>query len=343
MTLKKQLNSNSLVDRLEQLKSISWLKRFYHATLGDSNQEIIKPINWHNLPYWLRYTLKSDFRNYSMKPRSLSAQRLAGLIKPNLNNPIFIVGAPRSGTTFLGDSIASIPEISYHFEPVATKAATRYVHEGLWSEDKSKRFYRSIYSWLMRIHFDADLRFAEKTPQISFIIPFLANTFPQAKFIHIIRDGRDSAISLSEKPWHRSDNSISIRDPDGYLCGPGARFWVEPDRVEEFEATTDLHRCIWIWRLYVQAVLNAKSNLCPQSYHELKYEDLVKNPSHEANKIADFLDIDNPNSRSIFHDQITSNIRANSIGRWKTFFSENKKDLFDLEANNLMQQLGYLV
>ena len=319
---------------------ISSLKWFYHTTVGDSHRELLKPIAWYNQLYWWSYTFQSDRRHYLVQPRPLSLKRLAGIIKPNLQSPIFIVGAPRSGTTFLGNSIASIPEISYHFEPVATKAATRYVYNQLWNENKSRRFYQFFYAWLMRIHGDGDLRFAEKTPQISFIIPFLAKVFPQAKFIHIIRDGRDVALSLAAKPWHQSTPS-SVRDPDGYLCGPSARFWVEPQRVEEFETTTDLHRCIWIWRRHVEAVLQAKENLADEAYHELKYENLVRNPLQEANKITEFLNISHPNARKIFQNAVTSNIKTDSVGRWKEFLSPEQLEQLNQETTSLMERLKY--
>lgn len=334
-----QPQKNFIILLFASLKS--YLKYFYRKIKKNSPPELLKPIKWYNSFYWYKYTFKTEKNHYLTKTRPFSLKRLTGFIKPNLKKPIFIVGSPRSGTTFLGNCIAEIPEVSYHFEPVATKAAARYVYNNLWSENKSQRFYRFIYSWLMRLHFDGDLRFAEKTPQISFIIPFLAKTFPDAKFIHIIRDGRDVAISLAEKPWHQSAKKGStIRDPDGYLCGPWARFWVEPERVEEFETTDDLHRCIWIWRRHVEEAIRGAINL-PSNYYELKYEDLVRNPLEESQKILDFLEIYNHDSRKIFQDTLTANIKPNSVNRWQKELSDNQLKHLNNEAIDLLKQLGY--
>lgn len=320
-----------------------YLKQMYDAVLGDSKKEKIKPIHWYNTPYWWRYTYKTDRNHYLGKSRPVSWQRLSSFLFPNLKAPIFIVGSPRSGTTFLGKCIAQLPEISYHFEPVATKAAARYVYDRLWHEDKSQRFYQFIYRWLMRFHGDGDLRFAEKTPQISFIVPFLAKAFPEAKFVHIIRDGRDVAASLAEKPWHRLDKKNStIRDPDGYMCGPWARFWVEPDRIEEFETTDDLHRCGWIWRRHVEEVLQAAVDLPNGTYHELRYEDLVENPRQEAQKILEFLGISDQQSHQLFQEAVAKDVRASSVGRWRATVPESALVQLEAEISPLMQKLDYL-
>jgi hypothetical protein len=76
------------------------------------------------------------------------------------------------------------------------------------------------YAWLMRIRVETDRRFCEKTPGNCFIIPFLDRCFTGAKFIHIVRDGRDAALSLSKKPWYKSESRHSgVRDPDGTSSG----------------------------------------------------------------------------------------------------------------------------
>ena len=116
---------------------------------------------------------------------------------------MFVIGAARSGTTFLGDCVGHLPEISYHHEPPATKAAGRHVYEGLWSYRRSRFFFRSVYAWLLRVELDGDLRFCDKTPTNALLIPFLARAFPDAQFIHIIRDGRDASASLYKQPWLR--------------------------------------------------------------------------------------------------------------------------------------------
>lgn len=303
--------------------------------------ELVKSITLYNLPDWLRKTIVKDRQKYQVKKRPINLGRAKSLILPNLKRPIFIVGSGRSGTTFLGSCIGQISEISYHLEPVIVKAAARYIYTNQWSYMTAKWFYRTLYAWLMRIHLDTDLRFAEKTPRNSFIIPFLYQAFPDAQFVHIIRDGRDVTVSLLEKPWYRTDqaNSGNI-EPGGYAHGPYARFWVEPDRIQEFETTSDTHRCIWLWRRYLESIFDAVSHLPKNQYYELRYEELVSNTADETEKLLDYLEIYNHQSRQQLH-KATANVKSDSVGRWKRELStEQLKEIYR-DSEDLLVSLKY--
>jgi hypothetical protein len=120
------------------------------------------PINPWTIRTIARKTWRNERKNYAKlgRTRRLTSGRLAASILPNLDRAVFVVGAARSGTTFLGDCVGQLPEISYHFEPPATKAAGRYVAEGLWGYWRSRWFFRTVYAWLMRAEFEGGLRFA---------------------------------------------------------------------------------------------------------------------------------------------------------------------------------------
>ena len=260
---------------------------------------------------------------------------------PNLASPIFVIGSPRSGTTFLGSCIAELPETSYHFEPVATKAAARYVYTQEWSVAKARRFYRLVYGWLMRIHADGDLRFADKTPRNCFLVDFLHQAFPNAQFVHIIREGRDAALSHSKKPWMQAAQAQSSKhEPGGYRYGPYTRFWVETERIAQFESTSDIHRCIWAWRRHTETALQSVARLPKHQYHELRYESLVANPTAEAEALLNFLSITDQRSRQRFH-QAVGNVRPDSVGLWKKELSTEQLQQVEQEAGSLLSQLNY--
>lgn len=305
----------------------------------------VKPLRWRDFPGLARRTFVSDRRTYSRERkggRPLSARRVLRSAFPALREPIFVVGAPRSGTTFLGACLARVPGISYHFEPVATKAAARYVYEGHWSTGRARLFYRGVYSWLLRVHLDGDLRFAEKTPQNSFVIPFLAGAFPGSRFVHIIRDGRDATISYSKKPWLRGESASAPPryEPGGYRHGPYARFWVEPERVREFETTGDLHRCAWAWRRFTESVLQAAEGLPVSRYHEVRYEDLIRAPQDESRRLLDFLQIQAPASRHALKAAVAEG-KPDSIGRWKAELTDGGLREIEGETAGLLNRLGY--
>ena len=292
-----------------------------------------------NLGALSKRTLTESKKTYHSKRRPLSLSRMLRLFYPNLHSPVFIVGSPRSGTTFLGQCIAALPEVSYHHEPRATKAVCRYVHNGVWSHSKSKFFYALVYRWLMRVHLDADLRFVEKTPRNSFIIPFLNRMTKDARFIHIIRDGRDVAMSLQKTQWYRNKRKVYDRTAGGER-GRTPRFWTETHRREEFVSTSDIHRCIWAWRMHTEAVLESATTLDSGQYCEIRYESLLQS-QEEWDKILSFLGIFTESSRDSFVNAITRDGHRNSIGRWKTCLSDEDLKTIEIEAGELLSKLGY--
>lgn len=299
------------------------------------------PPTWRELGRWLRQTVVADRRLYIPKAAPFSLRRVAGCVWPNLHRPIFILGAPRSGTTFLGACLAQLPELSYHFEPVATKAAARYVYSGVWRAATARFFYRQVYAWLMRLHADGHLRFAEKTPQNCFVAPFLAEAFPDAQFIHILRDGRDAALSYSKQPWlSTAAKDSGLREPGGYLFGPYPRFWVEAEREEEFRQTTDIQRCIWAWRRHVEAALAGTRSLPADRYWELRYESLAREPQRGATDLLRFLGIAATPAHAPF-EQALGRARTDMIGQWREELSAEQLRQIAQEAGPLLAQLGY--
>jgi hypothetical protein len=300
------------------------------------------PITAANAPFWIRETMLDHRSQAKPRRRPLDFHTFLRMLSPNIDAPVFAVGAPRSGTTFLGECLSALPEISYYYEPVITKAAVRLVYTGEWSEKKAARIYRSVYRWLMRYQLEPDLTFCEKTPGNCFIMPFLHRTFPGARFIHIVRDGRDSAISLAAKPWYQNAmRNTDERDPDGYRFGPGRRFWVEPERIEEYEATSDRHRCIWLWRRYVEEALAGSAELPADRLYMVRYEDLVSRPAAYGENILDFLGVAEPDSRKRFLDNISASAKTDSVGRWRSLLADDETESLQNEAGDLLRKLDY--
>lgn len=301
------------------------------------------PIRLANLWRWAQLTWRAEKRYYRRlgRPVRLRSGRLARSLFPGLERPIFLIGAARSGTTFLGDCIGRVPEISYHHEPPATKAAGRYVYDGLWGFRRGRWFYRTVYAWLLRAELDGGLRFCEKTPTNSLLIPFLDRAFPDAQFIHIVRDGRDASVSLRSKPWLLAASAGStVREPGGYLHGPYAPWWVEKGREQGFQETSDIHRMIWAWRRYVEAALRDGRPLGAGRYLEIRYEDLVAEPRAHGDRILDFLDVQRPLSRGSFLRAL-DRAEPGAVGTWRRELSVRDLEVIDADAGGLLQDLGY--
>jgi glycosyltransferase involved in cell wall biosynthesis len=287
-------------------------------------------------PLVLARTLATDWYLNRGRARRVGRRPLRSRVAGRVREPVFVVGSPRSGTTFLGECLGAMPVISYHHEPVATKAAAAFVELGVWHEERASRFFRKVYRCLLRLRLDGGLRYVDKTPRNVFLMPFLSRAFPDARFIHIVRDGRDVALSWSERPWFRDDAPKGY-EPGGYRYGPRPAMWVEPDRIEEFLQTTTAHRCAWGWRRFVEAGL-AGSEALGDAVLQVRYERLMADPDGEGERILDFLGIGHEASRRAFLEAL-GNADPSSVGRWRAV-----PDLGDearAEMADLLKRLGY--
>jgi hypothetical protein len=284
-------------------------------------------------------TVASDVRD-RRRDRALRNRMSARAFDPRPHRPIFIIGAPRSGTTFLGDSLGRLPGISYHFEPRLTKAAARSVYEGSWSKRRGGAVFRLSYGTLLLAALDGGCRFAEKNPENSFLVPFLAREFPGAQFVHIIRDGRDAAVSHAEQPWLAAAAAGSgRRGRGGQLHGPDARWWVEPERRAEFPLVADIVRSAWCWRRFTEAALDGVAGLEPGQATEVRYEAMVSEPHVAADLLADFLELA-PDARAGLHAGL-ARARPDSVGRWRAALGEPELTDVLAEIGPLLTRLGY--
>jgi hypothetical protein len=283
--------------------------------------------------------MASDVRDRRRDP-ALRNPVSARALDPRLHRPVFVIGAPRSGTTFLGSCLGRLPEISYHYEPRLTKAAARCVYDGSWSARRAAAVFRLSYSALLLAALDGGHRFAEKNPENSFLVPFLAAEFPGAQFIHIVRDGRDAAVSHAEKPWLAAASAVSgQRGMAGQLHGPRARWWVEPPRREEFAQVSDIARSAWCWRRFTEAALDGVAKLPPDRAEEVRYEAMVSDPAATADRLAGFLGT-SPVGRGELRAAM-ARARPDSVGRWRATLSGQDVAEMEAEIGPLLTRLGY--
>lgn len=271
--------------------------------------------------------------------RDEAAHSLRRLV-PTLHRPVFIVGAPRSGTTFLGSRIGMVADFSYHFEPRLTKAAAAMVFDGSWSEARGARVFMANYRLLLLGGLHGGLRFAEKNPENCFVLPFLSRVFPDASFVHIIRDGRDAATSLAEQPWLAARSAGSgLRGRGRQVWGPYPRFWVEPERHGEYQQVSDWERAAWCWRRFTAAALDGISALSPDRVLEVRYEHMVTQPAAVAESLADFLTLDQRGRKTL--EAAMAAAVPSSVGRWRRLGVNEQADI-RRQAGPMLQRLNYV-
>jgi Sulfotransferase family len=240
---------------------------------------------------------------------------------------VFVVGSPRSGTTFLAGAIGSVPGFVDLGEVAPLKAAVPEL-AALPRDDAARRL-RRILAVARRVGLVGSVRPVEQTPEVAHLVDVLPLAFPRAQVVHIVRDGRDVVCSLLDKPWLRSGATDS--DDAGLAFGAHARFWVEPERRQEFEQASDARRAAWVWRAYVSAVRGAGTPV-----HELRYEALAAGDEAAAEGLASFLDTPvEPLAEAL------ARAHGSSVGRFRRDLDAAQLADVEAEAGALLRELGY--
>jgi hypothetical protein len=241
---------------------------------------------------------------------------------------VFVIGSPRSATTFLGRALGTLPGFVELGEVAPLKAVIPEVAQ-LPPGDVAPRL-RRVLTLAGRLGLAGGLRAVEHTPENAFVAEALALSFPEARFVHPVRDGRDVAASLLERGWLSADRAGA--DDAGAPFGPAARFWVEPDRRDEFAAASDARRAAWAWRRYVEA-----AQAVPERTIEVRYESLVEQPAETARAVAGFLGAD-----PAALEQRLAAARSSGVGRHRRDLTGAQLAEVEEEAGALLRSLGYL-
>lgn len=254
----------------------------------------------------------------------------------------FIVGCARSGTSILGELIAAHPSVKYVFEATKVWESIGRRADGshrLTAHDASWHVRRRIRREFARCygHCEPGGVVVEKCPRNTLRIPFLHRVFPKAKFIHIIRDGRDVACSLV--PGLASGRWQHLRPPG----------WQAIE--QEYDGVA---RCAMAWRVVVEQALEDLGDL---SHIEVRYEDLVRDPAGSAQAILNYLgllpspavdefahriqDQTDGSYQAQFQVQWFRDDHARRIGRWRENLSPSEQEQVHELIGPMLQRLGY--
>lgn len=205
--------------------------------------------------------------------------------------PVFVFGCPRSGTTLLQLMLHSHPRIAIPAETrfvlpaytgrcdfgdladrenrlrlaewITARKAGKFADLGLDAAAVTREIadgpatLGSALGVVFRAYarrFDR-VRWGDKRPSYSKHVPALLRMFPDAQFVHLVRDGRDCVASLCEMPWYK----------------------------------LDLHHAIAAWREAIDIGRRTADRLGPDAYYELRYENLVADPAGELGRLCGFL------------------------------------------------------
>lgn len=275
--------------------------------------------------------------------------------KSDTGTPFFVVGPMRSGTTLLRLMVASHPRLAippeshflpelFEFENAAgglVQSRTRIIewiisHRRLADFKLDPEWMRTTLSTLEPFttrniactlfaeyaRREGKARWGDKTPRYRSFLPQLHSLFPEGKFIHVLRDGRDTALSA----WRAKF---------------GPKTWAD---------------AVYDWRKAIRDVRKGQRAIPPDSFFEVRYEDLILHAEPVLKRICTFLceeydpkmlrfsdtaQKEVPSWESSWHSKLQKPLDAGNAGKWKTALTPDQLLLFNRVAGSDLIASGY--
>jgi adenosyl cobinamide kinase/adenosyl cobinamide phosphate guanylyltransferase len=251
----------------------------------------------------------------------------------------FVVGCARSGTSVVGELLASHPDVSYAWE---SHRVWNYVvrpgkHDRLTAEAASPRAARRVRRGLQERAGQERPLLVEKNPRNTLRIPFVKALFPDARIVHVVRDGRDVACSL--------------------VPGVGGNEWnhLRPPSWRRLLADhSGAVRCGLAWKEILEIAL---ADLESVSHLQIRYEDLVGDPIATSRALLGHLELA-PSAEVADYATRIQNETAGSyqagrqdrwsrddhrvrVGRWRENLSAEEQRVLNDSLGPLLDRLGY--
>ncbi len=254
------------------------------------------------------------------------------------NPPLFILGAPRSGTTLLAKLLEHTRygrAFETHFIPGYYKKLQQYGDLSLFPNFKKLVTdilnERVVMHWELNLDIEAFFNrldtpitynqiinqlclisenktkheyWGDKTPQYLEHIDIIYHLFSNAKYIVLIRDGRDVALSLLKKTW-----------------GPN-----------------NIYACAQYWKKLNSRIVLLEKLAKPEQLFYLRYEDLLNQCPQQIKKLNHFF---NESNITLDKEKLCASVNTSNSDKWKAQLSPGQIQLFEKIAAKTLQKYGY--
>jgi hypothetical protein len=340
-----------------------------------------------------------DQRIRRLRRRTAALERRLEQAEASSPPPFFVVGQAKSGTSWVMRLLDAHPEIiargegrffgraykrpdvermdsatlqpsSLHRALLDAAYLRRWIERSVWTRaDDAEAVIDELAAVctrhiLARALAGGDERLVgDKTPFLNAgAMAELASLIDDARVIHVIRDGRDVAVSAMHHLWNHSLDLGGGFDLTADEVITRERYRVDPERflasghgIFSEQRITALARG---WRTNVARAIAIGRDRLGDRYTEVRFEGLVTDPIAELQRLTRFLGADarrGPVARCVerarferFSDgrpagieDSTAFARKGVVGDWEEVFTERDQRLFENEAGELLDELGY--
>lgn len=263
-----------------------------------------------------------------------------------LNNPfVFVVGAPRSGTTWVKSLIGSHEQVIMHNQELTifnnyvlpfNKTWTEEIKPielgkwniglpSIWNEKEKDQFIIEFIEKVYNKLGDIDGKvIMDKHPSYALCLEEIIKYIPNAKVIHVIRDARNMSLSMVD---------VNLRLGFGW---------------------NNTYNASLNWKKHVQAARNFGTNH-PKSYLEIKYEEMINKPEYYYSDVLEFLQLpfDETFVESVIENNTFEKNKVSSPNDKLNYQERIKQDMWrrlsrrdryqiQLAAGDLMMELNYI-
>jgi hypothetical protein len=271
------------------------------------------------------------------------------------DRPIFVVGCPRSGTTMLGLMIHAHPRLAMppenrfvlhtwrrrrQFGDLSTEEQRRAIaahitRKGSLVKDmglsnaavaeliaeQATTFgdaFGLVFQEFARANGKA--RWGDKRPAYFGEVDMLLRLFPDAQFVHLLRDGRANVASLKRMPWWPETSIGSMA----------------------------------VWSTAEWCLRRDAARLPADTFHSMRYEDLVADPRTVLTRLCDFLEEDfdeamlEPSKvrevvpeRKVWHERLSGAVDSSTVESWRTGLEPWELGLMETVLGRTLKRNGY--
>lgn len=273
----------------------------------------------------------------------------------SVNNPeyniLFVFGAARSGTTYLGRILEDVFDFGMgpegHFVPEFSKKLGKYgnleassnmerlvsdvskssmltIMRDQWREeirtDITPQMIRSglpkkNYGGLVSSVFhcvareQGKTRVGNKNPDYWRCLDLIEDIVPaRARYLHIVRDGRDVAMSNMKMQWGQDNIFASAKT----------------------------------WRNCVSTTARFADRVGSDRFLEIRYEDLLEQPESTIGQLASFIGVGPPaNYLQSLNRKPKTSPKQGNYGKWETGLSSDEKRIYEAVAGDYLRRYGY--